>query len=199
MLFRRPPEERDGIIHAAKRKQVAKFLQTRNQFDGLAPIFGNVIAVQFLHLASRGQEMAVVHQRVFDARFGQCCGQLRFPNTLRKPCPTGTLAKLLFDEVCKTPDLLDLIFKGNRNQNWFVEASAHDLDLALGRKRRNLLNVFGVMFGNPFEQRTGIMQPEPDARMPRDALQKWQIGPLVGSLHHIVEVPDRLVRVDEQD
>ena len=43
------------------------------------------------------------------------------------------------------------------------------------------------------------MKPHANARVPRQAFHKWQIGTLIGLLHDIVEIPDGLVRVDEQN
>ena len=56
-----------------------------------------------------------------------------------------------------------------------------------------------MLFGQPFEQRAGIVQPQTDARVTRHALHKRQIGTLVGAFHYFVKIADGLVRVNEQN
>jgi hypothetical protein len=43
------------------------------------------------------------------------------------------------------------------------------------------------------------MKPHPDARMPRQTFHERQIGMLERTFHHIIEIPDGLVRVNQQD
>ena len=66
---------------------------------------------------------------------------------------------MFFDKIAQPPDLLDLIFVRNGDQNRLVESSANDLDLAARRERADPLDVFGMLFSEPFEQRAGIVQP----------------------------------------
>jgi hypothetical protein len=42
------------------------------------------------------------------------------------------------------------------------------------------------------------MQTRADAWMARETLHKWQVRLLVGALHHIVEIADGLVGMNEQ-
>ena len=103
--------------------------------------------------------MAVVDQRVFDSSFGQRRGQLRLPHAFRKPRADRPLAKLIFNKAAQPVNLLDSILERNRYQNRFVKSSAHDFHLAARHQRTNPLQIFGMLFGHPFEQRTGIVQP----------------------------------------
>ena len=43
------------------------------------------------------------------------------------------------------------------------------------------------------------MQADPNAGMPLEQLEHWQIAVLIGLLNDIVEVADRLVVVDDKD
>ncbi len=52
---------------------------------------------------------------------------------------------------------------------------------------------------DPFEQRPGVVQPEADAGMPLQVLDKGQIRTLVGVLKHCIEIAYRLVRVDQEN
>ncbi len=106
---------------------------------------------------------------------------------------------MIFDEIAQTADLFDPIFVRNGDQNRLVKSAAHDFHLAARRERGDLLNIFGMLLGQPFEQRAGIMQPQADARVPRHALHKRQIGMLIGAFHHLVKIADGLVRVNEQN
>ena len=110
MIARGPAKERDGILDAAEREQVAEFLQAGNHLHRVAAFVGDVIAEQFRNLAPRRKKMAVVDQRVFHSRFGQRRGQLRLPHAFGKPCAGGPLPKMLFDKMAQAPDLLDSIF-----------------------------------------------------------------------------------------
>ena len=199
MLLRASPEKRDRIVHTAKGKQITKFLQTGNYFHLAPAIFGDVIAEQFRNLAPGGEKMAVIDKRVVHSRFGESNGQLRLPDAFGEPCAAGPLPKMFFNKIAQSPNLFDLIFQRNRNQDRFVESSANHFDLTARHQGADLLNVFRMLFNYPFEQRPGIMQTEANARMTRHALQERQVRTLVGALHYIVEIPDGLVRVDEQD
>ena len=106
---------------------------------------------------------------------------------------------MIFDKMAQTPYLLDSIFVGYGDQNRLVKSSARDLHLAARNKRANALEILGMLFRQPFEQRTGIVQPQTNARVTRHALHKRQVGRLVGAFHYVVKVANRLVRVNEQN
>ena len=75
------PEEMGGFGDVAKRDEVAKRLESREKLDGMAQIFGDVVAVELFGLESGGEEMIVVDERVFDAAAaseeGSCGSQTR--------------------------------------------------------------------------------------------------------------------------
>ena len=66
---------------------------------------------------------------------------------------------MIFDKIAQTANLLDSIFVWNRDQNWLVKSAAGDLHLATRHERANALDVLGMLFYQPFEQRAGIVQP----------------------------------------
>src|ERR1700740_377029 len=106
---------------------------------------------------------------------------------------------MLFNKVAQPANLFDLIFVGNGDQDRLVKSSAYDPTRAPRRERGDALEVFGMFVGQPLEQRAGVVQPQANARMPRDTLQKRQVRAFVRAFHHIVKISDGLVRVDEKD
>ncbi len=173
MLGSRPAQEGDGIVHAPKRQQVAQLLQPGDHFDSAAALFANVVAIQFRQFAARRKKMAVVHKRVFHACFSQRGRQLRLPHALGQPGAARALPKMLRNEIAQPTDLFDLILRRNGDQNWLVESAAHHFHLAASGKRPDLIEVFGMAFGKPFEQGAGIVKPHAHERMPGQAVHKW--------------------------
>ena len=43
------------------------------------------------------------------------------------------------------------------------------------------------------------MQSHANGRMPRQYVEERQVGLLVGAFDHVIEIPDRLVRMHEED
>jgi RNA polymerase sigma-70 factor (ECF subfamily) len=69
--------------------------------------------------------------------------------------------------------------------------------LAARDQRSDAVNVLGMLFRHPLQQRARIVQPQAHARMARQAVHKRQIGMLVGAFQNVIKIADRLVRVDE--
>src|SRR6266853_1355558 len=124
---------------------------------------------------------------------------MRLPHSFCKPCAGGPLSKMILDKMAQTANLFDSIFVGDGNQNRFVKSSANDLHLAARDERPNALDVLRMLFGQPFQERTGVMQPQTDARVTGHTFHKRQVGTLISAFHYVIEVADRLVRVNEQN
>ena len=54
-----------------------------------------------------------------------------------------------------------------------------------------------VLF-QPLQQDSGKVQAQADARMRVQRAHKWRIGFLVGVFDHVIEVPHRLVRMNNE-
>ena len=67
------------------------------------------------------------------------------------------------------------------------------IDLAAGRNR------LGMSALGPFKQRSRIMQPYANGRMLREHLNKRKISILVRAFDYVVEIADRLVRMQKKN
>jgi hypothetical protein len=70
--------------------------------------------------------------------------------------------------------------------------------LAAPAQLAQLIEKLWVASFQPFEQNTGVMQAEPDARMLEEDFQEGPVSPLVSFFDDVVEVPHGLVGMDCQ-
>ena len=92
-----------------------------------------------------------------------------------------------------------LVLRRNGNQDRLVEAAADQLHLPARGQFAQMVEKLRMALLEPFEQRTGIVQAHANAGMPRQAIDKGQIGALVGLFEDGIEIADRLMGVDQEN
>ena len=100
--------------------------------------------------------------------------------------------------VVRISDLLHAVGRWDRNENRLVEAATHQLNLAAIDKRFQAGEIFFMPGGNPLPERPREMQCNTNARMPLKRIEEGQITLTISTIENILEVPNRLVRVQQQ-
>ena len=148
---------------------------------------------------SADQEVAVIHERIFDARFGQIRGQLRLPHPLREPQPAGVDAEATLQVFAHATDLFEPVGAGERREDRLVESSQQQLHAAIGGQPADHVEPCGVVLFQPLEQRTGDVQRQREEVGRGRALddRPVDVAHVIG--HDVVEIPDRLMQVQAED
>src|ERR1700730_18799203 len=74
----------DDLLDGAERNEVAKNLLARNEANGLAMIFRDVVGKQLVGLEARGEKVDVVENRVAYVGFGENGSEVRLPEAVRQ-------------------------------------------------------------------------------------------------------------------
>jgi hypothetical protein len=106
---------------------------------------------------------------------------------------------MLLDVVGHADELILLAFGRDGDEDRLIEAAADQFDLGALDESAEEVEVFGMMALDPLEERAGIVQADADVGMAREDLDEREIGNAVVALEYVVEVPDRLVRVEDEE
>src|ERR1700722_18347374 len=106
---------------------------------------------------------------------------------------------MLLDVVGEPRDLFMPILRRNGDEDGLIESATDHLDLAASHESAQKLKVFRMRCFDPFKQRTGIVQPHANRRMAAQKLDERQIRLRIRALEYVVEISDRLVRMDQED
>ena len=102
------------------------------------------------------------------------------------------------DELVELEDLRALVAVGNDGHDRFVEAAAHQFHLSALDERGESREEIGMMLLDPFQQETGIVQPDPDSGMDFQHVEKGAVRLAISLFDDVIEVSDRLVRVQQK-
>src|SRR5258708_16439770 len=105
---------------------------------------------------------------------------------------------MFFYKIAQPPDLVNAIFIGNGHEDGLIKTAANNLHLAASHERAHTLYIFGMHFRHPLDERSREMQPHADPWMARKTFNKWEVRLLVSALHHVVEIADGLMGMNEQ-
>src|SRR5271157_4007332 len=105
---------------------------------------------------------------------------------------------MMLKVIRQLAQLSNLVGVRNDGQNGLVIAAAHQFNLAALGEVSKLLEVFRVVMLQPLQKDSGKMQAQTNQRMGVQRAHKRRIGSLVGVFDDMVEVPHRLVRVDDK-
>src|ERR1700730_14335139 len=119
----------DGFVDGVPGDQVTQGFLPGNDTDGLALVFGNVIAKELGLLETRGKEVDVVENGVANVAFGEDRGELRFPNAFGKPGAGWAATEVLLDVIRELHDLLVLVGGWDGNQDRLVKSATQHFDL----------------------------------------------------------------------
>src|SRR5260370_40019876 len=92
-----------------------------------------------------------------------CKGWL--PDTFCKPHSRRLDSKVALDALAQTSDLSNFVAIRNHRKDWFVVASAHNLNLIALNKSRHTPDKLRVSIFQPVQQRACIVQCEAYSRM----------------------------------
>src|SRR5208283_5668568 len=106
---------------------------------------------------------------------------------------------MAFQVIGEARELLELIRRGDGNQDGFVEASADQFNLSGSNHAAEALEVFRMVLFDPQKQGTGIVDARANVWMLFQEQKECQVGVFIALLENVLEIPRRLVRVDNQD
>src|SRR5437764_8465630 len=87
------------FVYGVPGDQIAKRFLPRNDANGAALIFGDVVSEKLAGFEPSGEKMNVIEYRVSDVRFRQNRSKLRLPDALGQPGTGGAFAEMFFDVV----------------------------------------------------------------------------------------------------
>src|SRR5579864_1297841 len=103
-----------------------------------------------------------------------------------------------FDVCREARDLLEAIAGRNRHQNRLVESAANHFGLTRSDQGAKAIEILRVRSLDPFEKRPRIVEAQADGRMPREHFDEGEVRIAVGAFEYVVEIPDRLVGVNQK-
>jgi hypothetical protein len=192
-------QEFGGLRRITKWNQVTQGFESREKFDGVALIFNDVVAVQLFQVESRAEEMIVVNEREIHSSGRKARRELWLPNSLGKPCTTRSGREMFLNVISQPSNLLVTIIVRDGDKDGLVKSPADDFHLAAFHKCAQMAEIFWMGALKPFEERSSVVQAQANRRVAREYLEKRQIGFLVRGFEHIVEIADRLMRVNNQN
>ena len=188
----------DDVLDIAERDPVAEALFRAEDRHELSLVLGRIRPPQVL-LADRGRaEVRVVEDRPVVTAGDERGRQVRLPDPLGQPGALGSAAEEGLELVAHPGQLADPVALGQGGEDRLVVASAQDLDLLARDERTQPHDEVGALGAQPFEQRTRVVQGQPDVRV---ALQRFHHRPirLVENLgEDPAEVADGLMVVDRE-
>jgi len=94
--------------------------------------------------------------------------------------------------------LLVLVVLRNGHEDRLVKAATDEFDLATLNEIFQEFEIFGAMGFEPGEKRPGVVQPQLDAGVPFEALEKWEIGGLVSAFEDMLKISAGLMGVNKE-
>ena len=188
----------DDLLDVPERDPIAQALLCPEDAQELALVLGRVRTPQVLLGDRGGTEVGVVEDRPVVAGRDQRCREVRFPDTFGQPGTDRAHAEQRLELLAHPPRLTDPITLRERGEDRFVVATADDLDLAARHERREAGDEFRPLRAEPFQQRPGVVEREPDVGMALERGDHRLVGEVVDLGHHPSEVADRLVVVDRE-
>src|SRR5205085_12087080 len=95
-------------------------------------------------------------------------------------------------------DLPAPIGLGDRRQDGLEEPAAPQLDLTTVDQGAQRAQVVGMVERDPLEQRSAMVECQPHRWPALEEREEWRVGVIESALKHAVEVPDRLMVVDDE-
>src|SRR2546427_13023666 len=188
----------DDACDFAKGNEIAQSFLAGLKPHGLALVFGDVGAKEFLRFETRGEEVHVVYEGVGNVRGGKRGGKLGLPDALGEPRAGRNPAEVFLQIGGQARNLLELIFGRDGDKDRLIEAAANELDLSALDQFFQANEILRPMILDPGKQRPGIMEAEVNTRMRFEVLDEGKIGCVVGLFENMLEVAAGLVRVNEQ-
>src|SRR5579859_4450907 len=188
----------NDVLDFPERNQVAQRLLPGKKPHGFTAVLSLVRAKKFAGFKSSAEKMKIVDQGVTYLRCGKHRWQLRLPDALGHPRAGRPLAKMLFDVRREALDLFVLVLGRNHRQNRLVESAADHFHLLAFHQRAQLFEIFRMIFLNPNQQWSRIMQSRADFGVFFEMLDEWKIGALVAAFQYVFEISDGLMGVNQQ-
>ena len=148
------PQVGRRLFGRAEGNQVAEPLIDRQQAHAMAVRLRVMGPVQLLVPESTDEEMAIIHEGIFDTCVREIRGQLRLPHSLRKPQAGRLHTEAPLQVLAHAADLLEPIGAGQRRQDRLVESREQQLQPAIGGQPANHVEPRRVVLFEPLEQRT---------------------------------------------
>lgn len=155
--------------------------------------------MQRVALEPRDQEVAIVHQDVTQSRRCEIGGKIGLPDSLGEPQSHRRDAQPALDRFPHPRELLLTIEARERRKHGLVEAGRQDLDLSIHRQPADLVEIGGLVFLEPLEQRSRNVQHDREEFALPDALDERTIHVPHMLFEDVVEIAHRLMEVDTED
>src|SRR5207302_5418493 len=134
--------------------------------------------------------------RVPKPRRCELLGQRPLPGALGQPEPTRDRAETAVQPVREERDLAYRVTVRDYREDRLVEPAAEDLDLVGHDELREPVQERRLLFLKPLQQRTRVVQRQPDVRVPLQEIEERPVAALVGLAEDMAEVPHRLLVVN---
>ena len=191
--------ERAGVItrvlSAIEMREVAEPFIDREQTNPPAVRFGDVRPVQLVAAEAAHQEMAIIDERIFDARFGEILHEPWLPDALGEPETGGVHTKAPRQVLAHARDLLETVGLGQRGEYRLVKPGEQQLQLSIAHQPADHVEPGDVVFRQPFQQRAGHVERERKKPGSGRALDDGAIHVAHVIGHDVVEIPHRLMQV----
>ncbi len=188
----------DDVLDGAERDPVSEALLGAEDGDPPALVLGGVGAPHRVVRDRGSPEMSVVDDGPGVAGIVQRRGHVGLPDTFREPCAAWPLAEDGVQLGGHAPQLADPVTFRQRREDRLAPAATHDLHLPPGVQRDQPLHGLRSLGSQPVQQGTGVVEPEPDARVSLQGLDHGQVGRIVVGRDDVSEVAHRLVVVQHE-
>ena len=151
--------------------------------------------MELLGAEAGGEEVAIVHEDVANARVGEVGGEIGLPDALGEPEAGGLDAEPRADGLPHPLDLLHPVAPGERGEHRFVEAAEEDFHLSVGGEPAQPVEVCGLVSLEPLEEGAGQVQNDREEPAIGEGVEQRPVDVLDVLREDVVEVADRLVEV----
>ncbi len=187
------------LLRRGEGNQVSQPLAAGKHRQQPAFILGNQVPGKLRIVESRGLEMKIVENRVFDAGVGQVAAERLLPHAFGDPHSTDCGAKAVLQPAGIAADLSDPVSPGDHRQNGLEKRPPDDLDLPAIDQLGQAVDICGLIAGEPLHQRPAYVQRHLQRFITAENLQKRIVAVFKGLLKNTVEVADGLMVVQRQD
>ena len=125
-------------------------------------------------------------------------GQLGLPHALGEPGAGGACAEDPLDGPCHARELSVPVGVRQCREDGFVQTPAEHLDLPAIDEPPHELERVGLLRLQPLEQRPGVVEPDPHARVTVEGVEHRAVREAVVVLEDEPEVADRLMVVEDE-
>ncbi len=185
-------------IHLTEGDAITQALLRPEDRKEVALVVGRVRPPHLVLRDGRTPQVVVVQDRPAIAGPAQVGRERRFPDPLGQPGARRPAPEMALDLVGHEGQLGMAVTLRKADQHGLVIGAAQHLDLIPRRQRPDPLDGIRMGHPQPLEQRSAVVEADPDARMPLERPQQGFVGLAVDVLEDPAEVADGLMVMDDQ-